>query len=158
MKIRSAVPKDLAGIVRLLNEVDIFYGDDVTESAEQRSSAVSQALFSATPFAYTIVAELGGGELAGFAAYSFLWPAAGSTASLYLKELYVTGSSRRTGVGRSLFVELCSIAIRLGMSRVELTTDRSNTDAQRFYGQLGLSMNDGKILYRLEGDHLRNLR
>jgi hypothetical protein len=37
-----------------------------------------------------------GDDLAGFAAYSFLWPAVGLTRSLFLKELYVAEAARRT--------------------------------------------------------------
>ena len=47
------------------------------------------------------------GVLAGFASYSFLWPAVGLTASLYLKELYVAASRQRHGVGTLLMQGLC---------------------------------------------------
>jgi RimJ/RimL family protein N-acetyltransferase len=36
-------------------------------------------------------------------------------------------------------------------SRVEWTTDRENTGAQRFYEQLGLTMLPAKLFYRAEG-------
>ena len=55
------------------------------------------------------------------AAYSFLRPAAGLTASLYLKELYVAAAYRRAGVGRLLMDELNKIAARRGLSRMEWT-------------------------------------
>ena len=35
----------------------------------------------------------------GMASYSFLWPAAGLTRSLYLKELYVAQDWQRQGIG-----------------------------------------------------------
>ena len=156
-KVRSVVPEDVPAIVRLLNEVDEFYGDVVTESPDERSSSVARALFGSPPLAYALLAVADDGRAVGFAAYSMLWPAAGSTASLFLKELFVTEPARRGGVGRRLFAELCRIALRLGLSRVELTTDRSNRDAQDFYRRLGLPSDDGKVLYRLGGDQVEKL-
>lgn len=157
MKIRNVVPRDTNDLVRLLNEVDAFYGDDVEESADERASAVARVLFREPPMARALVAEIDGGRLVGLASYSFLWPAAGSTASLYLKELFVSESHRSHGIGRLMFAELCRVAVDLGLSRVELTTDRSNRDAQEFYSRLGLTVNDGKVFYRVEGDPLRSL-
>jgi GNAT superfamily N-acetyltransferase len=55
----------------------------------------------------------------GFASYSFLWPAAGLTQSLYLKELFVTAKARRQGVGQALMERLIDIAKKAGCSRVE---------------------------------------
>jgi ribosomal protein S18 acetylase RimI-like enzyme len=157
MKIRSAVPADVDELVRLLDEVDAFYGDEVTESAEHRASAVKRVLFQELPIARSLVAEADDRRLVGFASYSFLWPAAGSTASLYLKELFVSESYRSRGVGRLMFAELCRVAVASGLSRVELTTDKSNRDAQHFYSRLGLPVNDGKVFYRVEGDALKDL-
>jgi GNAT superfamily N-acetyltransferase len=82
------------------------------------------------------------------AAYSFLWPAVGLTASLYPKELYVAEAYRRTGVGRLLMDGLYDVARRRGLSRVEWTTDKSNGDAQAFYEALGARRLTSKIFYR----------
>ena len=85
------------------------------------------------------------------AAYSFLWPAAGSSHSLFLKELYVRDSLRRQGVGKELMRELQRIAEdRPGCSRLEWMTDSENRGARSFYRELGLAEFDGKIVYRLE--------
>jgi ribosomal protein S18 acetylase RimI-like enzyme len=82
------------------------------------------------------------------AAYSFLWPAAGLTTSLYLKELYVGAAHRRAGVGRALMDGLGAIAARLGLSRVEWTTDTSNEGAQALYEALAAKPLTSKIFYR----------
>lgn len=156
MNIRSATPDDVAVIAQLLNEVDHFYGDELTDTAEQRSSAIRQALFSVPPLAKVLLAE-DDGRAVGFATYSSLWPASGSTASLYLKELYVVEEYRGSGVGRLLISELCRVAVQSGMSRLELTTDRANEDARRFYARLGISVNDRKVMYRVDGEQLSQL-
>jgi hypothetical protein len=62
----------------------------MTEPLEERARQVGAALFASPPAAYALLARVGR-QIAGLAAYSFVWPAAGLTRSLYLKELYVAG-------------------------------------------------------------------
>ncbi|MGH3699312.1 MAG: GNAT family N-acetyltransferase, partial [Pseudonocardiaceae bacterium] len=92
-----------------------------------------------------------GEQLIGMAAYSFLWPAAGVTRSLYLKELYVTEAFRRQGIGTLLMQELYRVAADHMCSRVEWTADAGNVLADGFYTRLGVPVNRGKIFYRVEG-------
>ena len=85
------------------------------------------------------------------AAYSFLWPAAGLTRSLYLKELYIGEGYRRRGAGRLLMQALFEVAGQHGCSRVEWTTDSGNAGAQAFYEMLRLPRHPSKVFYRVEG-------
>jgi GNAT superfamily N-acetyltransferase len=91
------------------------------------------------------------------AAYSFLWPAAGVTRSLYLKELYVTEAFRCKGIGALLMRRLCQVAVEHECSRVEWTSDQGNPLAEAFYGRLGIPKNQEKICYKLEGDSLQRM-
>jgi GNAT superfamily N-acetyltransferase len=138
----------------LLDELDRFYGATEAEPAEQRMRHIREALFSSPPIAYALVAWEGE-RLIGLASYSFLWPAAGSTRSLYLKELYVAGACRGKGVGTLLMDGLRLVANEQGCSRVEWTADDDNPGAVRFYESLGYPPQPSKIFYRLEGDYLR---
>lgn len=104
-------------------------------------------LFADPPSAYALLAW-DGDQLVGMAAYSFMWPAAGVTTSLYLKELYVAADRRGSGVGRAVMTELVRIAAERACSRVEWTADADNPDAQRFYERLGYSPATSKIFYR----------
>jgi GNAT superfamily N-acetyltransferase len=98
-----------------------------------------------------------GDRLVGLASYSFLWPAAGVTRSLYLKELYVVEQSRHRGIGRLLISELCRIALNNGCSRVEWTADTDNPVALSFYATLGVPPQSDKQMYRLDGDALTQM-
>ncbi|WP_304951803.1 GNAT family N-acetyltransferase [Streptomyces sp. AVP053U2] len=103
------------------------------------------------PLASALLAEDGAGNLVGLAAYSFLWPAAGSSHSLFLKELYVSDTIRRQGVGARFMAELRALAeARPGCSRVEWMTDRDNPDARAFCKSLGFDEFGGKIVYRVD--------
>jgi len=100
--IRPAVTDDVKSLAQLIEEVETYYGASRIEPFEERVANVSEALFSDPPLAYALVAIDDEGIIVGLAAYSYLWPAAGSTHSLFLKELYVARHVRRAGVGASL--------------------------------------------------------
>lgn len=127
-------------------------------------SQINEAIFTTPPAAYALLARDGltrdGGQVAGLAAYSFLWPAIGATRSLYLKELYVPDAYRGRGVGTLLTRAVFETATRLGCTRVEWTTDADNAAAQAFYAKLGLPALPSKVFYRVEdsGSGLRLIR
>jgi GNAT superfamily N-acetyltransferase len=143
----GAAPGDEDKVAALLAELAGFYGGTPEGTPPARAAAVRDALFGAPPLACALLAW-DGQDLAGMAAYSFLWPAAGLTASLYLKELYVAAAYRRAGVGRLLMDELTGIAARRGLSRIEWTTDAPNREARAFYAALGAEPLTSKIFYR----------
>jgi GNAT superfamily N-acetyltransferase len=155
-----AQPSDAQAIAGLLEELGQFYGTPAAEPLDRRVAQIGQALFADPPAAYALLAReepgppAGVDALAGLAAYSFLWPAIGPTRSLYLKELYVPAAYRGRGVGKVLMEAVLEAAGRHGCSRVEWTTDVSNTDAQAFYDRLGLPRYPSKVFYRVEIVHL----
>jgi GNAT superfamily N-acetyltransferase len=143
----DAGPGDEDAIARLCTELDRFYGAASAGTPTERAAQVRAVLFTDPPMARALLAW-DGTTLAGFAAYSFLWPAAGLTASLYLKELYVARAHRRGGTGKLIMERLYGIAVSKGCSRVEWTTDTGNTAAQAFYDALGATPLPTKIFYR----------
>jgi hypothetical protein len=52
---------------------------------------------------------------------------------------------------------LAEIALKHDCSRLEWQTDQPNADAQRFYAQLGIPVDDTKLFYRAQGGALRDL-
>jgi GNAT superfamily N-acetyltransferase len=142
-----ARPEDAPVLAALMDELEQFYGGTPSEPLEDQAAQIKDALFGDSPAGRVLIAWKGE-KPAGFASYSFLWPAAGFTRSLYLKELYVAQAYRRTGVGRLLMDELHAIARRERCSRVEWTTDAPNDGARRFYASLGYAENASKVSYR----------
>jgi GNAT superfamily N-acetyltransferase len=147
VSILPATPADLADLVALIADMEAFYGE--VEPTEVAARNTERALFSETPYAHVLLARVDH-RLAAFASYSFLWPASGTTGSLYLKELYVRSDDRRLGIGRQLMDELSKIAAVHQCSRVEWTTDTDNTGTQQFYADLGHHPHTGKLLYRID--------
>lgn len=149
LEIGPAAPADVAMIVFLLNEMDEFYGDPESETPDERAVQVREFLFGDEAVVEALVAR-DGGAVVGLASFSMLWPAARTTRSLYLKELYVLKAWRGKEVGLRLMDELDRIARVRECSRVEFTTDAGNVDAQAFYASLGFQPHTGKIFYRRE--------
>ncbi|MFG2583685.1 cyclophane-containing RiPP N-acetyltransferase HaaN [Streptomyces malaysiensis] len=149
--IRPAEKRDVLAVAELIEEIERFYGSTEVQPLDERQSQVEEALFGSPPMASALLVEDESGDLVGLAAYSFLWPAAGSSHSLFLKELYVRDTLRRQGVGAQLMDELRTLAAaRPGCSRVEWMTDRDNPGARAFYKSLGFAEFDGKIIYRVD--------
>jgi GNAT superfamily N-acetyltransferase len=149
-----ATAVDVDDFVALATDMDVFYGDGRPDPPQQRAAEISAVLFGAPPAAFVLLARDDASKLVGFAAYSFLWPAVGLSASLYLKELYVAAAARRAGVATALMRGLYVIAAGRGCSRVEWTTDDSNEQAKAFYAAFGAKPLPSKIFYRAEGDVL----
>ncbi|MFD9349803.1 cyclophane-containing RiPP N-acetyltransferase HaaN [Streptomyces diastaticus] len=149
--IRPADRRDIVAVAELIEEIERFYGSTEIQPFDERRSQVEEALFGSPLLASALLVEDEAGDLVGLAAYSFLWPAAGSSHSLFLKELYVRDTLRRQGVGARLMDELRALAAaRSGCSRVEWMTDRDNPNARAFYKSLGFAEFDGKIVYRVD--------
>ena len=148
--IRPAEKRDASAVADLIEEIERFYGSTEVQPVEERRAQVEAALFGSPPLASALLVEDETGAIVGLAAYSFLWPAAGSTHSLFLKELYVRDTLRRQGVGARLMDELRAVATaRPGCSRIEWMTDRDNPNARAFYKSLGFAESAGKIVYRV---------
>ena len=149
--IRSVKLSDLDAVADLLGEMDLFYGEPFVEPKELKIDRMSEILFGSTPSARLVIARRhDSAPVAGIAAYSFLWPASGTTKSLYLKELYVASDYRRQGIARLLMEFLQEIVEAERCSRMEWTTDRDNLAAQRFYEAIGAAPRSDKLFYRQE--------
>ena len=150
IEISVAEPKHSLLIADLFHEMDAFYGERENEATEIKAAHINSALFSDPPFAFSLLAW-DQERLVGFACYSFLWPAAGSSKSLFLKELYVRETRRKSGIGSLLMREIFRVAKENSCSRVEWMTERENIGARRFYEKLDTSEVRSKIFYRVEG-------
>jgi GNAT superfamily N-acetyltransferase len=146
--VAPAEPQHVDALAALLEELDRHYGTTEFEPLDQRVAQIRDALFGEVPAAFALLAWHEA-DLVGMASYSFLWPAAGVTRSLFLKELYVAQDRQRQGIGKLLMDSLQTVATKHGCSRVEWTTDRDSEGAQRFYAKLGVPVDKGKLFYRI---------
>jgi GNAT superfamily N-acetyltransferase len=105
VKVMPARRDDVVAIAGLLEEMNRFYGAAGAGQLKERVREITEALFTDPPAAYALVAWHQA-QLVGIAAYSFMWPAARLSRSLYLKELYVSEAYRNQGAGKLLMQAL----------------------------------------------------
>ncbi|WP_331733442.1 GNAT family N-acetyltransferase (plasmid) [Embleya sp. NBC_00888] len=149
MTVDTATRADVETLAVLLDEIEEHYGGPAQGTSPARLERLTALLFGPRPPAFVALARLDR-EVVGMASYSFLWPAAGDTQSLFLKELYVRVPHRRRGVGDTLMRHLHTVAINCGCSRVEWTTERDNTGARAFYDAHRAEPRPDKVFYRVD--------
>jgi GNAT superfamily N-acetyltransferase len=150
--IAPATATDVPALVLLLEEMNRFYGEETIGDRTTRIGRLEATLFGPQPAAYLLLAH-NDKHVHGLASYSYLWPAAGITRSLYLKELYIAEEARGHGIGRLLMHRLHTIAHETNCSRIEWTTDHDNKEAQAFYTRMGYDLRVDKVMYRLPVNH-----
>ncbi len=121
----------------------------------QEASMVLQQIQERPSNFEIFVAEVEG-RVSGFALVS-TYPGPGIAPGFYLKELFVTTSARKLGIGRVMMRYIANTALERGFSRVDWVTTKDNAAARSFYDRLGAVMNAEKIFYRLDGAALGEL-
>jgi GNAT superfamily N-acetyltransferase len=101
-----------------------------------------------------VVAEEGGG-LVGYALYFFSYSSFLARPTLYLEDIFVSGRSRKLGVGRSLFERCVQIARESGCGRMEWAVLKWNEPAMKFYSGLGAKSLDDWSLFRLDREAMK---
>ncbi|OYT87761.1 MAG: GNAT family N-acetyltransferase [Burkholderiales bacterium PBB6] len=141
---RPAQQADLPAVAALFDQYRQFY--------EQPADAAAALAFITGRFeqgeSVLLVAQGdGGGELLGFCQLypSFCSVEAAPIYTLY--DLFVSPAARQGGVGRALLLAAEQRARADGMVRMDLTTARTNQQAQRLYEALGWVRDDVFLAY-----------
>ena len=110
------------------------------ERMEGRVAATEDSLratlFGPTPYAQAVIVYEDNQPIA-FAIYFFSYSTFSATPVLYLEDIFVKPSHRRSGIGRLLFSYLAKRALERGCGRLELSVLNWNKSAMDFYEQLG---------------------
>lgn len=145
LKIRSATVEDTALIFSWIQKKAEF---DRRIGAFSGVLGVSQdkirnTLFTAVPFAYVLLAELGDREI-GFALYGFRYSSFAGQPSLWLDDLYVEQNRRSQGAGTALMRSLAGIAKDKNCTHLAWTADDRNLRGLSFYARLGAETIENK--------------
>ena len=131
---RRAIAADLAAIVALL-------ADDVLGAAREKPGdpayAAAFAAIEADPNQLLAVAE-DGGRIVGCLQLTFI-PGLSHRGAWrgQIESVRIAASERGGGLGRRVFAWAIGECRARGCRLVQLTTDKSRTDARRFYESLG---------------------
>ncbi|MET8278146.1 GNAT family N-acetyltransferase [Micromonospora sp. NPDC005174] len=135
MIFREAVRADLPAVIALLADDVLGKARDFTQVDEAYERAFAD--ISADPRNVLIVAEQAG-ELVGCLQVTYIPGLGRHGAERALVESVRVRSDRRgQGLGRELMAWAIDQARQRGCALVQLTTDKSRTDAHRFYLSLG---------------------
>lgn len=127
-------------------------GGDAARAADDR------ALGADAPALFGHVAEVpGDGQPAGFALWFRNFSTWEGTFGIYLEDLYVRPTARRSGAGTALLAALAAVCARHGYRRLEWSVLDWNSPALAFYRRLGARAMTGWTGYRLSGEPLRAL-
>jgi GNAT superfamily N-acetyltransferase len=121
-------------------------------------SLLEEALFGPSPTAEALIAEVrdvpARPEPAGFALFHLTFSTWESRPGIWLEDLYVPPSHRRSGVGGALLSELARITVARGYARLEWAALDWNTPALDFYDKIGAARLEEWRLHRLDGGAL----
>jgi len=144
--IRLAALEDAAAVAALVRALDLHYaGPEVARPLEPTQAMVERSMREAEGTRYAL-AFLDGRPV-GLACFAVLRPGFRLSGLLFVKELFVDEQTRGHAVGAGLMRWLADHARSLGLTRIDLTTESTNTRAQAFYERLGAERMD-KVFYR----------
>ena len=144
--VRLATLEDAAEVAALVRALDLHYGGpEVARPLEPTLAMVERSMREAEGTRYALAVR--DGQAVGLACFAILRPGFRLTGLLFIKELFVAEPARGQAVGALLMRWLADHARAQGLTRIDLTTDGTNTGAQAFYERLGAERMD-KVFYR----------
>ena len=153
-EIRSATADDVEDIYEMICELAEFekLRDQVLSTAE----SIRTALFCEPPGTEAIVAEADG-QCVGFALFFHNFSTFLGRSGLYLEDVYVRPTHRRSGIGKALIIELAKIAKLRDCGRFEWSVLDWNENAITFYEELGARVLQDWRIVRLDADGIQKL-
>src|SRR3712207_4876344 len=144
--VRLATLEDAADVAALVRAVDLHYvGPEVAQPLEPTIGMVERSMREAEGTRYALAYR--DGQAVGLACFALLRPGFKLSGLLFVKELFVHGHARGQAVGAVLMRWLADHARTQGVTRIDLTTDGTNTGAQAFYERPGAERMN-KVFYR----------
>ncbi len=151
LTLRLAGEVDAPALAELMIEMQAHYNSSRPPRAEL------DARLRRLPSGAEIMLAERDGRLAGFAAFSAIFPGPDLVGGFFLKELYVSAADRSAGVGLALMAALAALAEARGLGRIDWTVGKDNLAAIEFYDRLGGQAQDDRHFYRLTGSALAAL-
>ncbi|WP_241037256.1 GNAT family N-acetyltransferase [Blastococcus litoris] len=151
MELRRATDEDLPALVAMLADDPLGAGRE-TLDGDLAPYRRAFALVDADP-AHVLLVALEGEEVVGTLQLSVL-PGLARRGALrgQIEAVRVAAGARGRGIGAAMVGWAVEESRRRGCSLVQLTTDKSRTDARRFYERLGFEAGHEGMKLALSGD------
>ena len=155
LKIRDAAESDVPVMLEMVRELAAFEKLEAEVIADE--ATFTRNMFGTYPYAAALLAQDEKGDTVGMALYYFTFSTFLGRPSLYIEDLYVRKSARRTGVGRRFIRELSRIARDRGCGRLQWSVLNWNEGARHFYESFGARPVEGWQLLRIEREVILKL-
>ena len=154
MLVRPAKPDDVSLIWQLIHELAVYEKlENVMSSTEED---LRSTLFGSNPYAEVLLAFVDD-QAAGFALFFHNYSTFKGKPGIYLEDLFVRPEFRGKGAGKELFRGVARIANERNCARMEWAVLDWNKLAIDFYEKLNASPLSDWILYRLDGEGLKQV-
>lgn len=151
---RDAVPGDEATILCFIRELATF--EKRIHEVKTSEQDLTDALFGDDACAWALLVEADE-EAVGFALYYKTFSTFAGKPGFHLEDLYVTPAHRGAGIGKRLLAELARRTVAIDGRRLEWTALDWNENAIAFYEGLGSQRLADWLIFRLDGDNLKQL-
>jgi GNAT superfamily N-acetyltransferase len=153
IKIREAMIEDSSLILKFVKELAKFEkaASEVVATVED----IQRSIFGSNSNVYALICSLDEIPI-GFAVYFFNYSTWLGKNGLYLEDIYITPKFRNKGAGKKLLKYLAKIAVSKDCGRFELSVLDWNESAIKFYESIGAKPLTEWIVYRLNGEALRD--
>ncbi len=149
--IRKATADDSTLILQFVKELAQY--EKAAHEVLATEEGIKRTLFGPQSTAHALICE-NKTKPAGYAVYFFNYSTWLGKNGLYLEDLYITPSERRSGIGKTLFKYLAQIAVDHGCGRFEWSVLDWNKPAINFYESFGAKAQKEWVIYRLTGQEL----
>ncbi len=107
---------------------------------------------------YDAVCAFDGTEMIGFLMFSPVYEACFPGNGAFVRDVFITASYRRQGVGRNLMAHFAALCVARDWRRVDWHAARLDFDARTFYDMLCTgSFKLDRLSYRIEGEEIATL-
>lgn len=152
MKIRAALPGEVAIISELIQELALF--ERAPESAQASIADLSAAFFCEHPAVFCDFVEDEDGQIQGCAIWFLNYSTWTGTHGIYLEDLFIRPEARGRGYGKAFLRHLASLCVERGYHRFQWWVLDWNQSAIEFYQGLGAQLMDEWTTMRVEGSAL----
>jgi GNAT superfamily N-acetyltransferase len=153
LNIRFAEEKDSALILDFIKSIAEF--EKLSDKVVSTEDMIRKYGFGKRRYFDVIIADYNDNP-AGFALFFHNYSTFVGKPGLYLEDLFVHEQYRGLGIGKALLIKCAKIAVERGCERFEWSVLDWNP-AREFYEHLGAEPLSEWLVYRIQGEKLKNL-
>ena len=154
LSIRPATADDLPLVASLIRGLAEYEG--LSHAVRMEEERLGEYLFGVRPMAEVLIGEIDGAAQ-GFALFFHNFSTFEGCPGIWLEDLFVLPTARRSGLGTALLAHVARIAQARGCARMEWSVLDWNMMAIQFYRSLGARPLTDWTTMRLDTDSLERL-